>query len=679
MTAEQPVFHLRFADIASNPHIRALHRSLTQLIPDAVWWVTDPDVGRLPFPGGRKIPCCDNREQDEALRQRLLDTAIRLQQEVVAGGEPPTAPCCDGFSQGIAPFFYRGQFVGGIGVCHVPADQHHVLIEVLKLVQGYLDLLGNYLEDNDDLELVHSIWSETISVLDLELLLERVSEELLRTVGREHGAILLLDDDGEFFNGHLAGFDLNTPEVPPIKVSRYDYATRMRRYQECVNLLETDDPLSMWFSDVDRSAANKQDGEAQNRVLNDDGVILIPFIRNDLFVGALICPGPLPDLSHGRQRLLELVAVGAATALDNATIFQRMNQRQLALTTIHTVHRLMTAARSLQDLLPRIGQLATQLMKAKKCSLMMMTPDGEHLRPEVCINLEPKEVGTQPLRRGQGLPGWVADNFNPVIYFPQQEGSAMWENDGMHYPHSCYLSVPLIEEDVRAVITVSRDKGRFTPGDREILMTYAEQALIAIQNAEAHQSERDITMRTLRSVANLLESHDPAADGLTYRISELAGDLALALNLEEEEARDITYAALLMNASQLRNVAADSGVGVSGEHRLEDLAFSQSLVRHLNLSDAASQAIYHLREKWDGRGVPDGLEGDRIPIGSRILAVAEAYVIMLHSSADLRVARSPQRALDILHRLAGRSYDPMVIKVLERVIRSSEGYTEASL
>ena len=150
----------------------------------------------------------------------------------------------------------------------------------------------------------------------------------------------------------------------------------------------------------------------------------------------------------------------------------------------------------------------------------------------------------------------------------------------------------------------------------------------------------------------------------------------LAMNLEDEEARDITYAALLMNASQLRNVTIDSG---AKEHRIEDLAFSQSLVRHLSLSDAASQAIYHLREKWDGRGVPDGLEGDRIPIGSRILAVAEAFVIMLHTNSDVRATRSLQRALDILHRLAGRSYDPMVVKVLERVIRSSGAYTDASL
>lgn len=655
MNANPTGFNLRFIDIASNSHIRALHASLTKIVPDAVWWITDPVVGRLPFPSGNPLPFCPNGANDETLQKAHAEISKQLQEEIQPNQPLPLRECCEGHLQGIAPFFFREQFVGGIGVCHVPEAQRDTLEEILRLVQGYLNLLSNYIEDNDDLELVHGIWSETISVLDLDLLLERVTEELLRTLDREDCVILMVDEDGDFTIAFMDGLDRTVEETPPVGISRYDYATRLRRLQEGINELEEDDPLADWYRGLLGKKANIP-------------ICMVPFVRNDLFVGAFLFSGPKPDLGHGRKRLLDLVAVGAATALDNAGILVRMNQRQLALTTIHTVHRLMTTARSLNELLPRIGQLATQLMKVRKCSLMLVSKDGTRLIPRVKIHLDNGEAGTVEIQRGQGLAGWVADNFNPVIYSPSQDSPPLWEDDGQSYPDACYLSVPLIEEDVTAVLTVSRETGRFSPGDREILMTYAEQALIAIQNTQVHEDQRDSTVRMLRSVANLIESRDPTSDGLTCRISDFAGRLATVMNLPPDEVRDITYAALVANAGVLRRMGFRRRTAIT-EHSSEDLTFSQTLSAHLKLPPRVGEIVLHLRESWDGRGYPNGFSGDAIPRGSRVLAVAEAYVSLVDPGDDSRYRRPPERALAILKRLSGRAFDPGILKITERMIQ----------
>ena len=103
----------------------------------------------------------------------------------------------------------------------------------------------------------------------------------------------------------------------------------------------------------------------------------------------------------------------------------------------------------------------------------------------------------------------------------------------------------------------------------------------------------------------------------------------------------------------------------------EDLAFSRTLAMRLKLSERVAETVYHMRETWDGRGVPDGLIGEKIPLGSRIVLVAEAYVSLVDASGRRTRKRTPQRALQILERLSGRVYDPSVVGGLRRVI--SEG------
>jgi two-component system cell cycle response regulator len=65
-------------------------------------------------------------------------------------------------------------------------------------------------------------------------------------------------------------------------------------------------------------------------------------------------------------------------------------------------------------------------------------------------------------------------------------------------------------------------------------------------------------------------------------------------------------------------------------------------------------------ERWDGAGYPDGLQGEAIPLGARIVAVADAFAAML-AGRPYRMARTPDEALDELRRAAGTQFDPVVV------------------
>ena len=86
------------------------------------------------------------------------------------------------------------------------------------------------------------------------------------------------------------------------------------------------------------------------------------------------------------------------------------------------------------------------------------------------------------------------------------------------------------------------------------------------------------------------------------------------------------------------------------------------------LSEVIPYIHYH-KERWDGRGEPEGLKGNSIPFGSRIIAVADAYTAMT-SDRSYREAMDKEAALEILKDEAGIKWDPAVVNALFEVINN---------
>jgi HD-GYP domain-containing protein (c-di-GMP phosphodiesterase class II) len=79
-----------------------------------------------------------------------------------------------------------------------------------------------------------------------------------------------------------------------------------------------------------------------------------------------------------------------------------------------------------------------------------------------------------------------------------------------------------------------------------------------------------------------------------------------------------------------------------------------------------ARLVRSVGERWDGRGYPDGLTGEQIPPGSRVVAVCAAYGAMV-SDRSHSVAMHPARAVEELRRGAGTQFDPDVVAAFERV------------
>ncbi len=164
----------------------------------------------------------------------------------------------------------------------------------------------------------------------------------------------------------------------------------------------------------------------------------------------------------------------------------------------------------------------------------------------------------------------------------------------------------------------------------------------------------------------------------SQRVARLAVAVGEALGLSEKDLRDLRLAALLHGLG-LMEIPPEI-VHKAGPLTEEERQVLREHVLRLNgrfesvdgLTDALRIA-YHRTERWDGSGYPDGLRGEEIPLGARILAVVDAWDALRHDRPH-RAAWPERAAVDFLRRKAGRWYDPAVVDVfLEQVASGAEG------
>jgi HD-GYP domain-containing protein (c-di-GMP phosphodiesterase class II) len=174
------------------------------------------------------------------------------------------------------------------------------------------------------------------------------------------------------------------------------------------------------------------------------------------------------------------------------------------------------------------------------------------------------------------------------------------------------------------------------------------------------------TRKALASLVDIVELRDPYTAGHSQRVAESARHLAIWLGLPGEEADLVETAG---RVHDLGKVAMDPALLTKAGPLTEE---EWAQVRRHPIHGAAivekfagyrgcAPLVRHHHERWDGAGYPDGLAGEAIPLGARILAVADAYDAMTSARA-YRPAAGPDTVLKTIEAGAGSQWDPRVVE-----------------
>lgn len=156
-------------------------------------------------------------------------------------------------------------------------------------------------------------------------------------------------------------------------------------------------------------------------------------------------------------------------------------------------------------------------------------------------------------------------------------------------------------------------------------------------------------------------------------VAKLAKKICNHLELNEKTTDLIYFAGLLQNVGKITLpeslFASDKKLTKTEWEKLQNHPnVGVNLLMNINFLSEVIPYIHYHKERWDGKGEPEGLKGNSIPLGSRIIAVADAYCAMI-SDRSYRKALPKSKAIEIIKEESGIKWDPIIVEALLEVIK----------
>jgi diguanylate cyclase (GGDEF)-like protein len=177
-------------------------------------------------------------------------------------------------------------------------------------------------------------------------------------------------------------------------------------------------------------------------------------------------------------------------------------------------------------------------------------------------------------------------------------------------------------------------------------------------------ADRVARYRAAAALAKAVDARDSYTGGHSERVGELAARVAMRLGLDREQVELTRLAGNLHDLGKLavpEEILRKPGALTDSERLVLERhpQIGYRMLESLGVDPVADWVRFH-HERWDGTGYPNGLEGEEIPLGARIIFVADAYDAMT-SDRSYRPRRTPYEALDELARCAGSQFDPEIV------------------
>ena len=183
-----------------------------------------------------------------------------------------------------------------------------------------------------------------------------------------------------------------------------------------------------------------------------------------------------------------------------------------------------------------------------------------------------------------------------------------------------------------------------------------------------------LTYQAMETLVHTIEAKDEYTKGHSTRVAEYSKMLAEKAGLSEEEQNSIFYMATLHDIGKIG--IADSIINKQGKLTDDEYAIIKThpetgfdILRNMNeVKDIEYGARWH-HERFDGKGYPDGLKGEEIPLYARIIAVADTYDAMT-SDRSYRKSLGQEEVAAELKRVSGTQLDPIIAKYMIEIIDS---------
>lgn len=310
---------------------------------------------------------------------------------------------------------------------------------------------------------------------------------------------------------------------------------------------------------------------------------------------------------------------------------------------------------------------ALQLSGSTRGTVMMLDEETGELSICAAKNL-PKATRALKLKAGEGLAGRAIQTGRPLfIPEPRKDPRFVLGPDGA--PPEPILSVPLTLKGKPLGVLNIHDTSKQIAADETIikcLNLMAVEAAAVLHHQQRYDNLQTFYLEMVQTLARAVDARDQYAQDRVERSRAWARELARELSLPEQMVRYVEFATMLQNIGK---IGIDQAI-LSKPGKLTPEEFEQ-IKKHTTigyrmlasvkfLGPVAQMVLYH-QEWFNGKGYPEGLQGEEIPLGSRIVAIVTAWEAMA-SDRPYRKRLPRETAVAELRKGAGTQFDPKVVE-----------------
>jgi len=354
---------------------------------------------------------------------------------------------------------------------------------------------------------------------------------------------------------------------------------------------------------------------------------------------------------------------------------QKENIRLKALIPLFEISKLLITEMDLAALFRIVTDILVKEFSVERVSLMLVDEATGSLVIRASHGL-PTELAVSARRMtGEGVSGIVLNQRRPVIISKgtsdDPEVLAVLNRDDM--PLSS-MAVPLIGKDkVLGVLNISKfTDPAFTTSDLQIVSVLASQVVAAMENASLYEGLRESYLRTVQALVAAVEAKDPYTRWHSTNVAKYAVAIGRDLGLSPSRLEEVHIAAILHDVGKIgiseqiiskpdrlsrEEFTIMKDHPAHGIRILEPIGFPQFIIN----------AIYQHHERYDGKGYPQGIDGEDITLAARILSVADTVDAMV-SERPYRGTSSSDAVLRELEKESGQQFDPEVSATARNLI-----------
>jgi putative nucleotidyltransferase with HDIG domain len=236
-----------------------------------------------------------------------------------------------------------------------------------------------------------------------------------------------------------------------------------------------------------------------------------------------------------------------------------------------------------------------------------------------------------------------------------------------------YLTKPIELKELNSAISRAMRRRHMRIQDRNISDWLREEVAERTKELLAERTKLEqITVATLEALVNALEAKDPYLAGHSARVAAMSATIAAEMGLNDDEVEQVRTAGRLHDLGKIGT--RESVLNKKGpltpeeyEHVKQHVVIGSQILAPLSHLGPIIGFVRHHHERWDGTGYPDGLGGDAIPLGARIIGATEIYDA-LTTARSYQDKLTPAEATERMRILSGTTIGPQVMDALNAVV-----------